>query len=79
MLNMSITEADVVERKLEDAMPILQAFGPSATPQPLPPPAASRSAAARRWGVLPAPSLEWSPQVERETAHLYQRIKAVCR
>jgi quinolinate synthase len=27
--------------------------------------------------MLPAPPLEWSPQVERETAHLYERIKAV--
>jgi quinolinate synthase len=58
-------------------MPILQAFGPSATHQALPPPATGPSAAASRWGVLPAPSLEWTPQVERETAHLYERIKAV--
>jgi quinolinate synthase len=71
MLNMSIIEP------LEVAMPILQAFGPSVTHQPLPPSATGRSAASSRWGVLPAPSLEWSPQVERETAHLYERIKAV--
>jgi quinolinate synthase len=61
----------------EVAMPILQAFGPSAGSPPMPRPAASPSAAARRLGVLPMPSLEWTPQVERETAHLYERIRAV--
>src|SRR3979411_1494466 len=61
----------------EVAMPILQAFGPSAGAPPLPRPAASPSAAARRLGGLPMPSLEWTPQVERETAHLYERIRAV--
>ena len=52
-------------------MPILQAFGPSAGRAPLPPPIAGATAAARRYGVLPMPSLEWNAQVERETAHLY--------
>ena len=31
----------------------------------------------RKYGPLPAPSLEWNAQVERETAHLYERVKAV--
>ena len=35
------------------------------------------SAAARKYGVLPMPSLEWNAQVERETAHLYERVKNV--
>src|SRR5262245_59465882 len=35
------------------------------------------SAAARRYGVKPMPSLEWNAQVERETAHLYERVKDV--
>jgi len=26
---------------------------------------------------LPMPSLEWTPEIERETAHLYERVKAV--
>ncbi|HXW23642.1 MAG TPA: quinolinate synthase NadA [Xanthobacteraceae bacterium] len=57
-------------------MPILEALGPS--PHRAPPvPAAGRSAAARRLGVLAMPSLEWNDQVERETAHLYERIKTV--
>jgi quinolinate synthase len=35
------------------------------------------SAAARRLGVLPMPNLAWTPDVERETAHLYEKVKAV--
>ena len=60
-------------------MPILQAFGPSAA---TPARAAHRSglsAAARRYGVLPMPSLEWNEQVERETAPLYERVRRWCR
>ena len=58
-------------------MPILQAFGPTAVSPAVPPPTAGLSAAARRFGVLPMPSLEWNEQVGRETAHLYERVKAV--
>ena len=58
-------------------MPILQAFGPSAGRAPVPPPIAGASAAARRYGVLPVPSLEWNAQVERETAQLYERVRTV--
>jgi quinolinate synthase len=58
-------------------MPILQAFGPSAGRPPLLAPAGDPTAAARRYGVLPMPSLEWNAQVERETAHLYARVKTV--
>jgi quinolinate synthase len=58
-------------------MPILQAFGPSVGRQPLPPSAPGLSAAARRYGVLPMPSLEWNEQVARETAPLYARVAKV--
>ena len=58
-------------------MPILQAFGPSTGRPPIPPPSAGLSAAARRYGVLPVPSLEWNEQVERETAPLYARVANV--
>jgi quinolinate synthase len=58
-------------------MPILQAFGPPAPRLPVPPPAAGASTAVRRFGARPMPSLEWNAQVERETAHLYGRVKAV--
>jgi quinolinate synthase len=57
-------------------MPILQALGPSAGHEPLPPPSAGRAPTARR-GVLPMPTLEWNAQVERDTAHLYERVSAV--
>ena len=33
--------------------------------------------AAQRFGVLPMPNLAWTPEVERETAHLYERVKRV--
>jgi quinolinate synthase len=60
-------------------MPILQAFGPATGRPPIPPTtsAIGPSAAAHRYGVLPMPSLEWNSQVERETAHLYERVRAV--
>jgi quinolinate synthase len=63
-------------------MPIIEAFGPTTQPQ-TPPPAAARtvpaasSAAARKYGVLPMPKLEWNETVARDTAHLYERIKNV--
>jgi quinolinate synthase len=59
------------------AMPILQAFGPSTGAPPAPVPTSGPSAAARRYGVLPVPSLEWNEQVERETAPLYARVAKV--
>ena len=33
--------------------------------------------AALRHGILPMPNLAWTPEVERETAHLYEKVKAV--
>src|SRR5499425_138844 len=52
-----------------------QAIGPTAEFAPTLD--AEISPAARRHGVLPMPSLEWNDSVARETAHLYERIKAV--
>ena len=37
----------------------------------------SRVSAAERARALPMPSLEWTPEVERATAHLYERVKKV--
>ena len=31
----------------------------------------------RKFGALPEPSLEWNAEVERDTAHLYERVKNV--
>ena len=60
-------------------MPVLTSLGPTRGHPFMP--AASMpgelSAAARKYGVLPMPSLEWNAQVERETAHLYTRVQAV--
>jgi quinolinate synthase len=33
--------------------------------------------AAQRHGIVPMPNLAWTPEVERETAHLYERVKNV--
>ena len=60
-------------------MTILQQFGPTRS-HPFVPRASAPgelSAAARRYGVKPMPPLEWNAQIERETAHLYERVPAV--
>src|SRR6266550_2581867 len=60
-------------------MPVLVALGPTRG-HPFVPTAslpAELSAAARKYGVKPMRALEWNPQVERETAHLYERVQAV--
>src|SRR5205085_3601403 len=46
-------------------------FMPAASPR------AELSAAARKYGAKAMPSLEWTPDVERDTAHLYARVQAV--
>ncbi len=57
-------------------MPLLDTVGPrTGRPQPAAPRAGS--AALRRFGALPAPDLTWTPEVQRATAHLYERVKAV--
>jgi quinolinate synthase len=59
-------------------MSIIETLGPARErPQTLRPVARISSDAAARYGILPMPSLEWNDQVARETAPLYQRIKAV--
>ena len=40
-------------------------------------PASYRVSSAERARALPMPSLQWTPEVERATAHLYQRVKTV--
>jgi len=60
-------------------MPIIETFGPSAPRQIVPPNAfpRPRSDAAPERGMLQRPALEWNADVERETAHLYARVKDV--
>src|SRR5436305_15272496 len=60
-------------------MPVLQPHGPTRG-RPFMPTAsapAGVTAAARRYGVKPMPQLQWTAEVERETAHLYERVQAV--
>ncbi len=71
MLYMSIYE--------KNTMPILQTVGPlpsQSRPRQIAAPN-SELAALRRHGRLAMPSLEWNAEVERETAHLYERVKRV--
>jgi quinolinate synthase len=58
-------------------MPVVETVGPLTGWQPPPSPAASGDAALAKFGTLPAPQLEWNAEVERETAHLYARIRNV--
>src|SRR5215831_10619759 len=59
-------------------MSIVQAFGPTASPEAMPPISwRSGPSAASRHGILPMPKLEWNEEVARATAHLYERIKTV--
>jgi quinolinate synthase len=60
---------------MEAAMPVLETVAPQMARPSAPLPA--RRAALHKFGALPTPSLEWNAKVERDTAHLYERIKAV--
>src|SRR5438552_1122471 len=60
----------------EAVMPILEIVG-SATDRRPPGVPRSSSDAAKALGALPKPPLPWNEDVARETAHLYDRIKAV--
>src|SRR5688572_19855178 len=58
----------------EADMPIVETLGPisrstRAAPRP--------RTAPPRFPILPMPSLEWNAEVERGTAHLYERVKNV--
>jgi quinolinate synthase len=61
------------------ASPVIASLGPTRNAPFVPRAlgAGELSAAARKYGVKPMPSLEWNTQVERETAHLYERVKDV--
>ena len=55
-------------------MPIVETLGPvSRSTRPAPRP----RIAPPRFPILPMPALEWNAEVERATAHLYERVKNV--
>jgi quinolinate synthase len=60
-------------------MPLTGLFGPEDFGNPVHAknPAVSRGPAKDKFTTLPTPSLEWTPEVERATAHLYEKVKAV--
>src|SRR4030081_2174292 len=65
----------------EATMPIVGIYGPEDFANPgrrhLGAPTRNRLSPTERARALPMPSLEWTPQVERATAHLYERVKNV--
>src|SRR6201982_2749263 len=58
-------------------MPFMETVGPIEERRISAPTVSGRADALRKFGRLPKPSLEWNAQLERETAHLYERVKAV--
>ena len=58
-------------------MPVLDIVGPLSGRRAAGASPAPGNSALRRFGALPAPKLEWNAEVERDTAHLYERIKNV--
>ncbi len=58
----------------EDVMGALSNAVPVGTPIPV---MEASTPVQRRYGVLPMPSLEWTPEIERATAHLYAKVKDV--
>jgi quinolinate synthase len=61
-------------------MPIAAIYGPddfAKSIQTRPAPLATRVGPAGGARALPMPSLEWTPEVERATAHLHARVKSV--
>src|ERR1700737_738079 len=71
--------SSTLDRK-EALMPIAGIYGPDDFANPVhrhPPTLHNRVTPAGHAAVLPMPSLEWTPEVERSTAHLYERVKNV--
>jgi quinolinate synthase len=58
-------------------MPFVESYGPTTPRLPVTDFPQGSSAAARKYGILPRPSIEWNEQVARDTAHLYERVKNV--
>src|ERR1700751_2713614 len=76
MLNLSIFGPS-----RSSAMPIAGIYGPEDFDKPAhrhsPAQQRNRLGPAGRVSALPMPSLEWTPEVERSTAHLYERVRKV--
>src|SRR5450432_2886265 len=78
MFKMSIYNKNVLEGAMATIRtPEVETFGPLVPRGPVAPPRPGPGTAAKRIGALPMPPLEWNKDVERETAHLYERVQAV--
>ena len=59
-------------------MPITEMYGPADfAVRPTARPSTTRNPAHKLERTLPMPSLEWTQEVERDTAHLYERVRHV--
>jgi len=59
-------------------MPITELYGPDDfASRPTGRPSSTRNLTHKPGHALPRPSLEWTPDVERDTAHLYERVRHV--
>ena len=58
-------------------MPVIETLGPVGSRSTRAAVSVGRSSAGRKYPILPMPSLEWTEEVARETAPLYERIKNV--
>ncbi len=78
MLNLSIIKGDVMREQLFSSDSVRNQLGATldnplgATFDP-----AGEVSALDRFGALPMPNLAWTPEVERATAHLYEKVKAI--
>ena len=73
------TYAQIEHKKVEWTMSASIHIETPRLPRAAAPPAyaAKTSDAALKYGVLPMPDLAWTPEVERATAHFYERVKTI--
>jgi quinolinate synthase len=64
----------IIDRNMR---PEVEAVTPPVARGELVVPRPGTGAAAKKFGVLPMPKLEWNKEVELETAHLYEKVKHI--
>ncbi len=70
MLIVSISKGNEMREQAFSGDPALTPIGVPLDPERTP-------SALDRFGAVPMPNLAWTPEVERATAHLYEKVKAI--
>jgi quinolinate synthase len=70
MLTLSISKGKAMREQAFSGDPALTPIGVPLDPERTP-------SALDRFGAVPMPNLAWTPEVERATAHLYEKVKAI--